>query len=411
MLLRLVSEKGMVWKEIATELGIQGSSMKARRRWETLQPKETNRWSGSEDNALAIAVQEFSQESLSSGNNQLWVSVANQLETNRSPRQCYSRWRHTLLPLQGKAVAMTRFKNIRGWKWETDEVDRLRRARAAMLQVDGLNRDINKVQNSEPWLIIDEDVDVQFPRGFWTFVACLVGTRTSHQCQVKWKTMFRQQKRIASMNIDEAKQLARLVKTYDNQWKMLAERFFPGKSDTTLYYTYSLWRVWEKKHNVDLLAIDPFSMIQEFDGSSALRPTGDDGYYKEGAPLVKVSSRGIPSILTPYYLALQKVRPVSSLDQKVSKSPRILGLSRKGHFGASLSSEMMDKFIAAIHKHKNDWVCISQETGLSISKCRRYAESLSKQLSSIRHLLDGSEIQHLVEEFNEQQDDRLPTKM
>ncbi|KAJ2296497.1 hypothetical protein IWW54_006942, partial [Coemansia sp. RSA 2705] len=95
-----------------------------------------------------------------------------------------------------------------------------------------------------------------------------------------------------TLTASQAKQLVELVKAHGRNWQFLAETYFPGKSPKKLYVTYTQWLAIEKKYAVDLLQIDPFARLYEFDGVSALRPTGEDGYYDPNGPLARVRKSG-----------------------------------------------------------------------------------------------------------------------
>ncbi|KAI8319516.1 hypothetical protein GQ54DRAFT_265154, partial [Martensiomyces pterosporus] len=135
----LVASKGNAWTEIAAELGIEGSPMKARRRWEVLQPQKADVWTRSEDTKLARAISDCTQHGHIPGERGWWVAVSQKMSTGRSPRQCYTRWVRTLLPMQG----------------------------------------------SEPWLVIPKNPARNVNSQYWVYVAGQVGTRTPAQCVEK----------------------------------------------------------------------------------------------------------------------------------------------------------------------------------------------------------------------------------
>ncbi|KAJ2000808.1 hypothetical protein H4R26_004444, partial [Coemansia thaxteri] len=283
----LVAARGNAWKSIAGELEIQGSPSKVRRRWETLQPSNANMWTKAEDTDLARAIQEYTAEGHALGDYGSWVAVSGKLKTRRTPRQCFSRWTLTLMPRQGKALPFTRFESISAWRWSEDERRKLKAAVAGIELAQEDPAAFNMTQKLEPWLLIEYDPNGQLLPHYWSFIASRVGTRTAAQCKAKWQLLSGPAKQ-APMCLDETKRLVSLVKTYGSSWEMLVARFFPTRTPRDIQYTYALWTRTEKKFGVDLLTIDPFSMIQDYDGMTALRPTGSNGEYSADGPLVRI---------------------------------------------------------------------------------------------------------------------------
>ncbi|KAJ2889628.1 hypothetical protein GGI21_006493, partial [Coemansia aciculifera] len=207
----LVDEMGHSWKAIASKLSIQGSPSKVRRRWEEIQPKLLGKWTKSEDSDLAQAIQKYTESGRKMGEHGSWVAVARMLQTNRSPRQCFTRWTQALLPHQGKALPFTRLTSIRGWRWSESEVALLNAAMAAIEQVPDPPDTVRRAQTHEPWLLVARDPEGQFLPHYWTFIASCVGTRTAAQCKAKWMTICKQAQP-AAMSTEEARRLAQLVK-------------------------------------------------------------------------------------------------------------------------------------------------------------------------------------------------------
>ncbi|KAJ2336461.1 hypothetical protein GGI00_000817 [Coemansia sp. RSA 2681] len=386
----LVAERGHSWKAIASELGIRGSPSKVRRRWEVLQPKLSDMWAKSEDADLARAIQKYTEDGRKMGEHGSWVAVARMLRTNRSPRQCFTRWTRALLPRQGKALSFTRLGSIRGWGWSKDECALLKAAVAAIEQVQDPADIVSRARRLEPWLLVSRDPEGQFLPQYWMFIASCVGTRTASQCETKWMTVCKHAQP-AAMSTDEAKKLAQLVKIYGHSWDMLAKKFFSARTTRALKSMHTLWTRAEKKFATDLLAIDPLSMISCYSGNSALRPTGDDGHYCADGRPVRVSTRGKRGALTPYYLALMYTKPLGRGQADIT---RAIGPTTRGNTRL-LSNEVIDKLVAAISLYRNDWVSISRDVGLPIPTCRRYAEGLADRLGSIQAAINDYEMDRL----------------
>ncbi|KAJ2094911.1 hypothetical protein GGI09_005144 [Coemansia sp. S100] len=396
----LVEAKGHSWKAIASELGIRGSPSKVRRRWEMLQPMLSSMWAKSEDSDLAQSIQKYTESGRRLGEYGSWVAVARMLKTDRTPRQCFTRWTRTLLPRQGKALAFTRLGSIRGWGWSENESALLTAAVAGIEQVQDPAEIVSRARKHEPWLLVDRDPEGQFLPQYWMFIASCVGTRTAPQCKAKWQTICKrvQPASAAAMSLDEVKTLAQLVKIHGNAWDMLAAKFFSGRTLRELRGMYIQWSKAEKRFAVDLLDIDPFSMIRDHKGNSAMRPTGNDGYYCADGQVVRVGVRGKHGPLTPYFLALKYTKPIGRGRADVT---RVVGLSSRGNTRL-LSNEVIDKLVAAISLYKNDWVSISREVGFSIPTCRRYAESLADRLMSIQAAISDCEMDKLAASKQEQ---------
>ncbi|KAI9474650.1 hypothetical protein BX667DRAFT_507856 [Coemansia mojavensis] len=307
LLVKLVANKGKrTWADIAEQLGIKGDPGKARSRWQVLQPKEHNMWTKSEDQELHQAIKDYIHAGNVFGRYGMWVYVAKQLTTNRSPRQCQSRWNNTLLPLQGKVVECTRFEHVRSWAWQAEEQQRLENAINQIKDVQGSEQEMLLASQKEPWLLPDDPTKGNRIKQFWTYVASQVKTRTPMQCRVKWENSL-QARESTGMTIEDAKRLAELVKTYGTKWKLLALNHFPGKQPNKLHSVYCYWKKLESRYNVDLLQIDPFTRLRGYDGYSAWRPTGKDGFYDPNGQLVQIRYQGSRSILLPYVLACKRL--------------------------------------------------------------------------------------------------------
>ncbi|KAJ2285987.1 hypothetical protein IWW55_007098, partial [Coemansia sp. RSA 2706] len=292
LLRKLVTDRcNRTWPDIAAQLGITGDPGKVRSRWRVLQPKHGSAWTKSEDADLAAAVDNCIREGRVIGDCGVWVAVAKQLKTSRTAAQCQSRWMNTLLPRQGRRLKYTRFKSIHGWTWQPDEVQRLRSALDTIAQVQDSPDMVSQAAETEPWLLTNEQETENRVRSFWPYIASRVKTRTAMQCRRKWEAMSLEDYS-RTLTASQAKQLVELVKAHGRNWQFLAETYFPGKSPKKLYVTYTQWLAIEKKYAVDLLQIDPFARLYEFDGVSALRPTGEDGYYDPNGPLARVRKSG-----------------------------------------------------------------------------------------------------------------------
>ncbi|KAJ2797890.1 hypothetical protein H4S07_005831, partial [Coemansia furcata] len=159
------------------------------------------------------------------------------------------------------------------------------------------------------------------------------------------------------MSLDEAKRLVQLVKIHGHSWNMLVAKFFPTRTPRELRGMYIQWRKAEKRFAVNFLDIDPFSMIRDHNGNSAMRPTGKDGHYRADGRLVRVGIRGKYGPLTPYFLALVYAKPLGRGRADVT---RAIGTAGRGSMRL-LSNEVIDKLVAAISLYKNDWVSISRK--------------------------------------------------
>ncbi|KAJ2780994.1 hypothetical protein H4R18_003144 [Coemansia javaensis] len=286
---RLVAERGRAWKSIAADLGIEGSPLKVRSRWEVLQPKKRDVWTGDEDRALVQAIAEYTQGSRALGEYGSWVSIARRLGTGRTPAQCQTRWTYTLLPRQGKVVPFTRFKGVRGWMWSDDEEARLRRVVDATVNVDDPPEAVARAASEEPWLLLGIGSSGCMGQQFWIYVASRVGTRTANQCKRKWHSLS-DAKGPGRFTISDARRMAELVAVHGRKWEFLAREHFPGVRPLDIQLHYNRWRQLEERHGVSLLEIDPLSMLKDYDGRSALRPTGPDGHYDPNGPLVRAAA-------------------------------------------------------------------------------------------------------------------------
>ncbi|KAJ1989088.1 hypothetical protein GGI25_005060 [Coemansia spiralis] len=392
-LLELIAEKGRAWTEIAAELGIQGSPLKARRRWEVLQPKEGASWNKSEDKDLEQAVKDYTAKGKRLGGRGSWVTIASMLKTNRSPRQCSVRWKNTLLPRQGVALKFTRFQNIRAWGWTDGEISRLCTAIASITNVQDSDESMVKAEEKEPWLLPVSDSELRRCPGYWSYIASKVGTRTPDQCTIKWRILNNPRKHV-DMSIDEIKNLVKLVKEHGNRWGFLAKKFFPNQQPVDLQYVYVRWKIIEKQYNIDdMLAIDPFSRLQDYNGETAMRPTDKYGRYDPNGKLIKVKVRSIASVFTPYHLAYINAPRSSGNNDKSSFDAWEVSENR---FPKSLPPHIMDKLVAAILSHRNDWIAISREVGIPMHKCYRYAKVLGSSIMSIQSVLDNPELEELA---------------
>ncbi|KAJ2159769.1 hypothetical protein GGF46_002764 [Coemansia sp. RSA 552] len=390
-LLRLVSNKtGISWKAVAAELGVEGNPAKVRSHWAALKSKRGGSWTKKEDSILAQAIQEHVGSGHAVGEWGTWVFAAEKLGFSRTPMECQTRWRNPLLPRQGKATAVTRFENIRGWRWHEDELSRLHNTIEWITQVRDSNRELDCVAQTEPWLVVNQASPKKQMGQFWVFVASQVGTRTSHQCHRKWDALSWGEKLGRMANVD-AKRLAELVEKHGPRWNFLSQAYFPDQHPPHLQSLYRRWKAMGKKHNIDMLKFDPFARLQSFDGNTALRPTGKDGRYDPAGPLVRVYKSGPTSSLTPYVLALvnARFRFKSPGQLKAIKMP---GTAKRLH----IPPEILDTLLAAITHHKNDWISISRSTGLPISQCREYAEVLAKSLPQIKQMIHDADIEQLA---------------
>ncbi|KAJ1997149.1 hypothetical protein H4R26_005938, partial [Coemansia thaxteri] len=80
---------------------------------------------------------------------------------------------------------------------------------------------------------------------------------------------------------------------------------------------------------------------------------------------------------------------------------RSIGLASRGST-RMLSNELIDKVVAAISLHKNDWVSISRDVGLPIHTCRKYAEGLADKLVSIQHAISDQDLDRLAKSAQRQ---------
>ncbi|KAJ2347739.1 hypothetical protein GGF43_004693, partial [Coemansia sp. RSA 2618] len=391
LLFKLVANRnGRRWADIADELGVEGHMQKVQSRWIALQPKCRSSWTKKEDAELSSAIKECVQSGRTLGERGMWVAAAKRLKTNRTPAQCRSRWTDTLFPKQGKALELTRFDNVRGWSWRDDEVARLRSALRGITDVQGSANALARAAKREPWLLINKLHQGNRVGQFWVYVASRVGTRTSMQCRRKWEAM-EVEGVLPEITTSEARRLAELVKVRGTKWRLLADEEFPGKTPQLLYSTYAKWKHIENTFGVDLLQIDPSVRLRDYNGRSAMRPTGADGFYDPNGPLVRVSKRGKSSALTPYLLSCINSR---------SRFTGLRGLPdarlASGSDKTRISPETTEKLVAAISLHKDDWTSISRSVGLPPNKCRRYAEALSAKLPMLRRLLHNEEIAEFV---------------
>ncbi|KAJ2850110.1 hypothetical protein IWW36_002165 [Coemansia brasiliensis] len=394
LLVELVTNKGdATWADIAKQLGIKGDPGKARSRWKVLQPKEHTTWTGIEDRELHQAIKDYMRAGNAFGQRGMWVYVAKQLTTNRSPQQCHSRWTNALLPRQGKVIEYTRFERIRGWLWHTEELVRLEKAIRQIKNVQDSASETILVTQKEPWLLPDDVTQGNRMRQYWMYVASRVRTRTPMQCRRKWVS-YLQNSSSASISIEEVKRLAELVKSCGSKWKFLAFNYFPGKEPKELCSAYRSWQRIERIYKVDLLQIDPFARLQGYNGRSAWRPTGKDGFYDPNGQLVRVSLRGKMSILAPYVLAcMHVIHP--------KRRPRSVGLSLWSAFGGKKASpEVIDQLVAALVTYGNDWISISRSLNMPMLACRRLAENLSTKLPLVRRRIRSAELDSLISKRN-----------
>ncbi|KAJ1734976.1 hypothetical protein LPJ61_000795 [Coemansia biformis] len=391
---QLVAEKGRAWTDIAAALGIAGSPLKARSRWSVLQPKNRDAWTKKEDDDLARAVQKYMQTGNVPGDHGSWVAVARMLPTNRTPAQCHSRWTHTLLPRQGKRVTYTRFKKVCGGVWDDAEAARLRSTVDAIATVSDTPEAVADAERKEPWLLLGDGTSDYLARQFWVYVASQVGTRTAHQCIRKWQTTAHVTT-AGRITTSEARRLAELVRDHGRKWQYLASAYFPERRPVELYRQYSRWCLLEKRHGVDLLGIDPFSRIRDYNGVSALRPTGEHGGYDPSGRLARVFKSGPTSAMTPYVLAIMNVWSRRGVSRKPD-AIRVPG----GSVRAVVPSDVVNRLFAALARHRNDWVSVSRSVGIPAPKCRMYADILAERLPSIKDIIRDSELEQLADDHS-----------
>ncbi|KAJ2841800.1 hypothetical protein J3B02_005775 [Coemansia erecta] len=196
------------------------------------------------------------------------------------------------------------------------------------------------------------------------------------------------------VTIEEAQRLARLVRKYGRRWSYIHRTHFPDRNPDELTYMFKQWERLGKRYNVDLLDVDPFSMISDFDGERAMRPTGPDGNYHPNGPLSQVFKSGHASFLTPYTLALSNIY----MRKGSVKIIRALSLAGDSDSMSPLPAKSIDKLIAAIGRHQNDWISISKEVGTSIKQCRQYALILASSITSIRNIISDPDMDSLAQE-------------
>ncbi|KAJ2804904.1 hypothetical protein H4R20_002311, partial [Coemansia guatemalensis] len=360
-----------------------------------------NSWSNDEDADLAKAIHEYMQDGHVLGDDGSWVAVADKLKTRRTASQCYRRWTTALLPRQGRAAPFTRFEKIRGWGWQTDETQRLQSTMDAISNVQDPPEAVTEAAGTEPWLLIDSSLSGYRLRDFWVYVASRVGTRTPAQCSGKWN-FLRNGGVPCDMTTDDAKRLAVLVKQHGRKWVLLAQTYFPGRKAADLCYLYARWRYLEKKHGVDLLKIDPFARIRDYNGRSALRPTGEDGNYDPEGPLVRVYKSGATTALTPYTLSLINAK-YRYKDPHARREMLPLNSADK----PTIPIDTMNKLLAAIARYKNDWVQISRSVGMPATLCRKYADVLSSKHEGIRRITYDAELEEVARKWFETQTEKV----
>ncbi|KAJ2408568.1 hypothetical protein J3F80_001997 [Coemansia sp. RSA 2526] len=385
----IANRNGRTLSDIAKELGITGDPVKVQSRLKVLQAKEHGMWTKREDTDLTAAIQRCTQAGHTLGDHASWVFVARRLKTNRTPSQCQSRWVRTLFPKQGMRVEHSRFSNIRAWAWQPDETDRLRRVLDQITRVRDPDTEVQRAAETEPWLLVNQLNQGNRVTQFWKYIASCVGTRTPMQCRRKWEDIAFKNKS-TEMTTQDAVRLAQLVKTRGTKWQLLVKEEFPDKTAQSLWYTHTRWKSMEKKYGVDFLQIDPKVRLRNYDGRTALRPTGADGFYDPNGPLARVYTPSKTSALTPYVLSCINSR-FQFRDQTGLQIVRLPGSSAQ----TRISPATVDKLMAAISSHKDDWISISRAMKLPPSKCRKYAEALATKIPLIKRLLHNAEIAEL----------------
>ncbi|KAJ1956775.1 Myblike DNAbinding domain-containing protein [Linderina pennispora] len=391
---QLVAEHGHAWTRIATALNLKGKAMHVRRRWESLQPMTRSMWTKAEDAKLARAITNLMARDISPQEHGWWVMVAEEVGTGRTPRQCQARWAKTLIPRQGRVPSAVRFDGIALWHWTPDEEQRLRQTIKCIETVADQPDVVEQCEKDEPWLLFSRNTP---PRYFWNFVSSQVGPRTPAQCISKWFALNKSAKSqvTSAMTCEDIVRLVKFVRTQDTKRWIEWTKKFPGYTWKQLYSAYRNWCTLEQRYKTDLLSIDPLSMIQDFDGRSAMRPTDSNGYYDKDGELVKVTFPGKAGPLGPYILALMKYYPPGSRRAGYVQSFARLGNASGLGAGGRMSSETMDKLVSAITRYRNDWVGISREMGLPIRQCRRHADALAKRLGSVQRLITDPELEEL----------------
>lgn len=355
-LLKLVQQLGTRWTQISHHMQLGINYMSYRRRWETLHHQASGAWTLQEDRKLHQLVQQQTHVS--------WTHVASQLPGNRSPRDCYWRWAQTLTMRRGVRESPARLWGIRMDRWTEMEIHRMKNAADAVDNVEGISE-------GEPWLTPKDGR----PRGYWKWVAGVVGTRTSHQCLMEWNKQQKTPKDSQPLlSADQVKALIKLVDQVGRKWEHLADRHFPQMTAHGLSKIHQKWTALTQQYQVNLHELDPLSILANYrEGCpSALRPTGPNGMYLKGGELklVKCYKTAEAPSMIPFWLML-KLADEHAPKRRPNKSK---GERRLGD---------ADRLIELVKELGEDWAAISKRTGWSATQCCQKYQDVVRILPSV----------------------------
>ncbi|KAJ1666115.1 hypothetical protein EV178_002510 [Coemansia sp. RSA 1646] len=413
-LLALVGQHGNKWALISKTMGIPDiiGYMNYRRRWDTLRYPGKGQWTVAENEKLHQVVTKLTTQPTIGGRQThfkygLWVKVAKELGTGRSPNTCFQKWRFSVKNIVARGSKQNKQQlPLACQRWSEEERERLTNAiYAAARCKNDTDVDIRGARDKEPWLFIDPPPEKgmgHVKHKYWDYISLIVRTRTAKQCQTQcyinrqYILRKRQHQRsdqegydicqqpsneqtkdteeeirhhrttASSLTITDIQTLARAVQKHGRKWTHIKDVYFPNvKECTTLVYWHAQWEWAERLFGVDLLTIDPLAMLLEYDAHkrTALRLTGPQGTYdptSSGRPMVVSVNMHRSNPLIPYYLALSKIDP--------TKHGRQSGVLERTSV-AERSPAITDQVVQTVQKHNGDWVAVSRELRLPAVVC------------------------------------------
>ncbi|KAJ1943991.1 hypothetical protein FBU59_002731, partial [Linderina macrospora] len=286
------------WKAAKDQMKLGIAQMNYRRRYEVLTGHNHGTWTLAEVRKLQSTITKLKREGHRPDSYGWWVLVAERLGTGRTPRACNMRWNNAVKLLRGTKQSPVILIGKRINQWSDDEKARLQSAVRAIIETKDSAE--NSTMSDEPWLVFSVNVPWTLPTGFWMRVAGMVGTRTAQQCRTEWEALCCVWPR---MSVDEIRRMQMAVREHGRRWEFIRARYLPHVPAAKMRALDLQWRALQKTCKHDLLSLDPDEVLSDYDGKSALRRTGSDGFYDPNGVVQRIIVSNRVSDLMPFRLA------------------------------------------------------------------------------------------------------------
>ncbi|KAJ2571155.1 hypothetical protein IW140_001858 [Coemansia sp. RSA 1813] len=185
-LLALVGQHGNKWALISKTMGIPDiiGYMNYRRRWDTLRYPGKGQWTVAENEKLHQVVTKLTTQPTIGGRQThfkygLWVKVAKELGTGRSPNTCFQKWRFSVKNIVARGSKQNKQQlPLACQRWSEEERERLTNAiYAAARCKNDTDADIRGARDKEPWLFIDPPPEKgmgHVKHKYWDYISLIV---------------------------------------------------------------------------------------------------------------------------------------------------------------------------------------------------------------------------------------------